>query len=824
MKLRTSPDKAKPKKTRSFARRLTWRIILILTFINLLVVGAVLFFVFVGMFAQGEMRSRDLINLISGKMETMLTSVEVSAANNVGELEKHLDNPKQVFEVLEKELRQNKHYLACFAAFEPNYYKAEGRWFEPYVVFRDSVNVHREQMGSASHDYFNREWYAKGLSVAKGERGYWSDPYFDEDGTKKMLCSYILPLYDKQGRKAGVFGVDIPLDWLTKLIREEEAKELMMDGDEEYNKKMLYCFVTTSKGQFIVHPDERLILKGNIKDIVEATPDTLDDAVYRDMIKGGDGMLNKIKLDGTKYFISYKQMDKTGWTMAVVQHWLRVFLWSIVVSILILMVEFLAALLIFFTTHFTIWRATKPLSFLTDSAEEVAKGNFDTPLPYFKHNDEISNLRDSFETMQHSLSKYVEELKQTTSLKASMESELRIAHDIQMSMLPKTFPPFPDRTDIDLYGLLTPARAVGGDLYDFYIRDEKLFFCIGDVSGKGVPASLVMAVTRSLFRNISAHTARPDQIVLTLNNSLAEGNDANMFVTLFLGVLDLPTGRLRYCNAGHDSPVLIKDEENMKDEVEWSMASEKCSMLAVDSNLPLGVVPNYIFSEQEIMIDPGTTIFLYTDGLTEAEDASHVLFGKERVLQVTENSQNTPEKLITSMVDSVRQFVSGTEQSDDLTMLAIQYTVKRLEDYLNRSITLHNDVQEVPQLAEFVDEVCEMVGFDASMTMQMNLAIEEAVVNVMEYAYPSGMKGDVRINAVANDIRLKFIIADDGMPFDPTAQGEVDTTLSADERGIGGLGIHLVRRIMDSINYERINGQNVFTLRKRLRRGEKLEG
>ena len=383
-------------------------------------------------------------------------------------------------------------------------------------------------------------------------------------------------------------------------------------------------------------------------------------------------------------------------------------------------------------------------------------------------------------------------------------------------MLPKTSPPFPERTDLDLYGLLTPARAVGGDLYDFYIRDEKLFFCIGDVSGKGVPASLVMAVTRSLFRNISAHTARPDQIVMTLNNSLTEGNDANMFVTLFLGVLDLPTGRLRYCNAGHDAPILMKDEEKMKDDVEWSTASEKCSMLAVNANLPLGAMPGWTFLEQEIMIDAGTTIFLYTDGLTEAEDASHGLFGIERVLQVTEKSQNTPQKLITSMVDSVHQFVNGTEQSDDLTMLAIQYTVKRSEDHLDRHITLHNDVQEVPQLAEFVDEVCETVGFDASMTMQMNLAIEEAVVNVMEYAYPYGMRGEVRISALANDVRLKFVIADDGMPFDPTAQGEVDTTLSADERGIGGLGIHLVRRIMDSINYERINGQNVFTLRKRL--------
>jgi sigma-B regulation protein RsbU (phosphoserine phosphatase) len=161
--------------------------------------------------------------------------------------------------------------------------------------------------------------------------------------------------------------------------------------------------------------------------------------------------------------------------------------------------------------------------------------------------------------------------------------------------------------------------------------------------------------------------------------------------------------------------------------------------------------------------------------------------------------------------------VGETEQSDDLTMLAVHYKRKKLEVKLERQLTLHNDVQEVPQLATFVDEVCEAPDLDMSTTMQMNLAMEEAVVNVMSYAYPPDTQGEVRICAVANDERLKFVISDDGIPFDPTAKAEVDTTLSAEERNIGGLGIHLVRQIMDSINYERVGDQNVFTLRKKLR-------
>ena len=177
-----------------------------------------------------------------------------------------------------------------------------------------------------------------------------------------------------------------------------------------------------------------------------------------------------------------------------------------------------------------------------------------------------------------------------------------------MSMLPKTFPPYPERNDLDIFGSLTPAKGVGGDLFDFYIRDEQLFFCIGDVSGKGIPASLYMAVTRSLFRNISQHVSKPEQIINALNQAQSEGNDTNMFVTLFVGVLDLKTGRLCYCNAGHDSPLLL---------------GSKVTILPCECNLPIGVITDFTFEQQEITLKRPTTIFLFTDGLNEAENIDH---------------------------------------------------------------------------------------------------------------------------------------------------------------------------------------------------------
>ena len=264
--------------------------------------------------------------------------------------------------------------------------------------------------------------------------------------------------------------------------------------------------------------------------------------------------------------------------------------------------------------------------------------------------------------MQHSLRRYIDELKTTTASKAAIEKELKVAHDIQMSMLPKTFPPYPERDDIDIYGTLTPAKDVGGDLFDFHIRNEKLFFCIGDVSGKGVPASLVMAMTRSLFRNISSHLWEPDQIVRALNDTMAEDNDTNMFVTLFLGVLDLHTGHFSYCNAGHDSPLLI---------------GSGISQLPCDSNLPVGVMPDWVYTRQDMQLQSQDTIFLYTDGLNEAENVEHAQFGDNRIVNVAEaclaERQVQPATLVDRMTEAVHRFVDEAEQSDDLTMLAIKY-------------------------------------------------------------------------------------------------------------------------------------------------------
>ena len=384
--------------------------------------------------------------------------------------------------------------------------------------------------------------------------------------------------------------------------------------------------------------------------------------------------------------------------------------------------------------------------------------------------------------------------------KDKIENELHIAREIQMSMIPKTFPPFPDRTDIDLSASMVPAKEVGGDLYDFFIRNDKLYFCIGDVSGKGVPASLVMAVTRSLFRTVAAHEKSPMRIVSSMNESMSEMNRSNMFVTFFCGILDLNTGRLLYCNAGHNVPFLLADG---------------VTKLSVLPNLPLGVMPEMTYCEQEITLSPGSSIFMYTDGLSEAENASNEFFGEARVMAALAPERSTTDNQ-EKVLDSVWAFTGEAERSDDLTMLIIRYLGAAEKPFKERHLILHNDIQQIPQLADFILTIAEEMHLDQSLSMSLNLALEEAVTNVIMYAYPKGSDGLVIIEAILREKSLDFIVTDSGQPFDPTAVPEVNTALDLDERPVGGLGIHLVRKIMDEVQYERTDGKNILSMTKNI--------
>ena len=779
----------------TIASRLTWRVVgtmtivialfLALLFTILWLLGAYIF----GAYVHTAMK------VSNEKMNNVFSTVEVAVSNNTPEVEDNLyDDHRQYFAV-EHLLKLNSNIMGAAVAYNPDYEPKKGQPFSPYA-YRNGTDIYTKQLNTPEYDYLHQEWYTKPLAEGKGT---WSEPYIDEGGGEVGMITYSQPIINSKGEIYAIQTADIALHWLSELMCELDSttKQNMFKDSESFPS---YSFIVSHKGTIVAYPYKAKLSYKTLYEFLE-DHDGLEDA--NEILSSNNGYTTVVQNNtGTMYVLFYSSIEHTGWTLVTIMP-LKVILKPVGSIIGIFGILMLIGLIIVAVIcRSAIRRVTMPITQFADSADEIASGNLSVQLPTIKTKDEMLRLHNSFATMQKSLIQQIEETRSANEEKGRIESELNIARDIQMSMLPKTFPPFPDRNDIEIYGKQKPAKEVGGDLYDFYIRDEKLFFCIGDVSGKGVPASLVMAVTRTLFRTISFKEALPERIMFGINNAMADNNESNMFVTLFLGVLDLPTGRLRYSNAGHNAPMLI---------------GQTIGLLPCAANVPLGVQTDWKFSQQETTIDLNTCIFLYTDGLTEAENAANEQFMEERMIEVAKGMSHEPQQMIEQMFNAVHQFVGNAEQSDDLTMLAIQYTKPLEKDMkLQRSITLPNDIEKVPVLAEFVDEVCEIAGFDMSTTMGINLALEEAVVNVMSYAYQPGTMGNVNIEAIANETRLKFIISDWGTPFDPTAEKEVDTTLSAEERPIGGLGIHLVRQIMDSINYERIDGMNVLTLRKKL--------
>ena len=399
-------------------------------------------------------------------------------------------------------------------------------------------------------------------------------------------------------------------------------------------------------------------------------------------------------------------------------------------------------------------------------------------------------------------SRNLERLRRVNAEKERIGGELRVASMIQQSMLPRNDL---HQDDVNICGTQEPAREVGGDLFDYFIRDEKLYFLIGDVSGKGAPSAMLMAVTHALFRSASAHDSNPGHIMQTLNETLCQGNDSNMFVTIFIGVLDLPTGHLRYCNAGHDVPYVIHDSHY--------------SVLDCHPNIPVGVFDDKKYGVQQMEMSPDSTIFLYTDGLAEAMDKEHQQFGMTRIEAVLDRcakDQLKPQQILKIFNEQVHQFVGEAEQSDDLTMLAICYTPQLYEYTMSESLILKNDVHEVARFSSFMESATQKMGIEKTHARKLRLAVEEAVVNVINYAYPVGTEGTVEVRLMSNAHRIKMMIIDSGVAFDPTSKEKVDTTLLAEERQIGGLGILLVRELMDSINYEREDGKNILTLIKNL--------
>ena len=446
--------------------------------------------------------------------------------------------------------------------------------------------------------------------IGSADHNYLEAPWFT-DGLVNPDGLWTEPYIDSDGSEGMVCTYTLPLCDASGRTVAVFGADVSLDwlGDLFEQKADVQTYLFSHAGRVMVCPDSTLVMRITLEETARLHQDTMA-AHLNEAVQGGKQGSTNVKYNGEKYYIHYSPVGgNTGWSMALFFPDKEIYKGLHRVSQLLLISMFLGLMLL----AFIMWRTFRGIQKLGEVSAE----------------------------------------------KERIGSELKIARDIQQGMLPKTFPPYPDCEEVTIYGSLVPAKEVGGDLYDFQILDGHLLFCVGDVSGKGVPASLMMAVTRSLFRTVCARTTHPEEIMNQMNTAMSEMNENSIFVTFFIGNLDLKTGILTYSNAAHCPPVLV---------------NETISTLQMDSNIPLGVM-EWTYTRQEIHVGLDSVIFLYTDGLTEAENTTHGQFGEERMLVELEKMADAmPRNLIDHISGVIQVFESGTEQSDDLTMLAIRYT------------------------------------------------------------------------------------------------------------------------------------------------------
>ena len=602
------------------------------------VIASIVYFT-VGEYMEDEAMQRFQIVVMRAHREIQrrLSDVYVANINSLHEIERDVDDPDKLPDHLDRIVRLNPGIVSCGLLFVPDYYPEKGEFYVPFATRDTADMVSVMRIDSIYHDYYGEDWYVERM---KNNSADWVDPYFENsllttNIAPRLLTTYATPIHNHEGQPVALLCADLSLEDLRNdmLQKVREANRIF----EKLQKQQPYICIIDRNGRYIIHPDKERMLK-----------DSIDANITFEERQGAASAT----IDGVPSWVCYRNIRFTEWTVMIVVPEDVIQQNGRMLNIIILAVMLIGLAAIYLFCRQQIRKVTSPLHSFARSAEEVAQGNFNAPLPDIRHDDEIRLLRDSFGNMQQSLSHYIEELKTTTAQKSAIESELSIARDIQKSMIPNAFP---DCEGLNVYASMTPAKEVGGDLYDFILHENRLYFCIGDVAGKGVPAALVMTTVCGAFRLLAESKSEPQRIVSRMNDMMTRDNGMTIFVTFFAGVLDLNTGHLRYCNAGHKAPLV------------------NAVPLPVDKNLPVGAMPDWTFTQQETTLAPGTTLFLYTDGLDEAENARRQMFGKERIKEVLKSTSLEPQVLISQMTQAVAHFVGDTEQSDDLTMLALRY-------------------------------------------------------------------------------------------------------------------------------------------------------
>ena len=768
---------------------ITNRLILVISISTALIIG-------VGMFIDYQLSRTEILERVRVEAEETITSTILDLENLLDGVEgstlflgtvlRQRDYSREGLEQLLRDIVENNDDIFGSAiALNPDLVE-DPLGFAPYY-FHDQGILTRADLAGDIDNYQEKDWF---VEPVRAEVPVWVEPYFDRGGGEILMTTYSVPVFrvDESGQRFlyAVVTADVALEELQRYIGRLRL------GEHGFGVLM------SKEGVILAARDSDNIMRHYLDTSQSAEDRSTWEDMFQAALRGGV-RARQTTCDNIpgKCMVRLGSMDSTGWPIGVLYSEDEILeplhdyqIRTALVSVLTLVIMALAVAVI---TR----RMTAPLSMLASASKEFAKGHFNTPLPSPEGNDEVAQLVRSFHAMQADLTHYVENLEEATASRSRLEGELTAAREIQMAMLPQGGEARDEGQHHSLWAQVRPAKSVGGDLYYFQQSGSRLWLAVGDVSDKGVPAALFMARAISLIQQQG--DTPPDEAMAILNNALESGNDNCMFVTLFLGVLDLTSGQLNFASGGHTPPVVLREGS--------------AQALEQDDGPALGLASGLDFPMNSVRLEPGDRLVIYTDGIDEAFNPQGSMFGNERVLTTLEESgQLAPGEAGSAFVNAVDDFAGEAPQSDDITLMMLDYGGDGTTETARHQQQFDLGSQLSTRSGEWLEHLLEQAGTPPDVIMEMVLVQEELVTNVAKYS-GLGSDGVVQVSVAIGENTLQLEISDDGDPFDPLTEGQrAELGADIDHARVGGLGVHLVTQLTDSQSYRRENNRNVLTV------------
>ena len=623
---------------KSFANRLSWKIIGIVSaiFLMAMVVVAVVSHMIIA--DEATRSTQYILHGTISDIEKPLNEVEIATQTVAAYMASVQNQPEVLQTIARRTVEISEIINGCAIVF----LDAEGN-IDPNRTsafsYRDSTAAFDFHPDAEQLQHLAQLWTTQ---ILETKTACWTAPYRALDTRNALIATYCYPLIDGNLNLYAVVAADLSVDWI-----EDKVEEL-----RPYENSL--TTIVCNEKSIIGLRDSALV--GKYREAF--TDDAKFAAFVQDLMLNKDSLRRRIGTGRDLSFVVYGPLHN-GWKLSIVCPYRDVLRRSSQMHAFLIVMGLIGLVVLFFVCRRVIFRMTRPITELSDSALNMAKGNFKAQLPEIKSQDELQHLRDSFVYMQNSITDYIEELKNTTAANERMESELNVARNIQMGMLRTDFPEW-------LYAMLNPAKQVGGDLYDFTVKGDQLYFAIGDVSGKGVPASLMMAITRAALRFVAGLEVGMNEMLGRINNSVCDINSNGMFVTLFVARINLKTRHMDYCNAGH-TPILIMPPD------------ETPYFLKAKPNIAVGLFEDFPYEAESLDLKPGTRIVAYTDGVNEAEKSDMSIYGNERLLLwandmpnlIAKGTEGVEQSVVRSLYASVKEFADGNPQNDDVTIMSV---------------------------------------------------------------------------------------------------------------------------------------------------------